>query len=219
MDSRRTFLRAAGAVGLAGASAGCIGVITGEKPAEFSSGVATVPSATLEETGYESLGVEDHEVDETFSVAGQERRVLVTNRLAQYDKAVELPTGDRHQGALFAVLTTPAVEVLGRTMNPVAGLGAGELARRALAEFEGFGDLREDGTETATVLGSETEVGLFLTDAEVTSGVTAEVRIHVAEAVRAGEDFVVPVGAYPTMLSGEGDDIRRMMGDVEHADD
>lgn len=219
MDSRRTFLRAAGAVGLAGASAGCIGVITGEEPAGFSAGVATVPSATLEGTGYESVGVEDVEVDRTFSVAGQERRVVVTNRLAQYDKAVELPTGDSYQGALFSVLTTPAVEVLGRTMNPVAELGSGELARRALSEFEGFGDLREDGTETATVLGSETEVGLFLTDAEITAGVTAEVRIHVAEAVRAGGDFVVAIGAYPTLLSGEGDHVRTMMGDVEHADD
>lgn len=219
MSSRRTFLGAAGAVGLAGASAGCIGKITGEEPAEFSAGVATVPAGTLEETGYESLGVEDQEVDETVSVAGQERRVVVTNRLAQYDKAVELPTGDSYRGALFAVLTTPAVEVLGRTMNPVAELGTGELARRALAEFEGFGDLREEGTETATVLGSETEVGLFHTDAEVAAGVTTEVRIHVAQAVRAGEDFVVPVGAYPTMLSGEDDRVRTMMGDVEHADD
>ncbi|QLG63488.1 DUF6517 family protein [Halorarum salinum] len=219
MDSRRTFLRAVGAIGLAGASAGCIGVITGEEPAGFSAGVATVPSATLEETGYEPVGVEDVEVERTFSVAGQERRVVVTNRLAQYDKAVELPTGDSYQGALFAALTTPAVEVFGRTMNPVAELGSGELARRALGEFEGFGDLREDGTETATVLGSETEVGLFLTDAEIAAGVTAEVRIHVAEAVRAGEDFVVAIGAYPTLLSGEDDHVRTMMGDVEHADD
>ena len=218
MTNRRSFLRAVGALGIAGASAGCVGVITGSEPAEFSSGTSTVPSSALEETGYELVGVEPLEIDETFSVAGQERRVKVTNQLAQYDRSIDLPTGDSYQGALFAVLTTPAIEVLGRTMNPVAELGTGELARRLLAEYEGFGNLREEGTETVTVLGTETEVGLFRTDAEIAAGVTTEVRIHVAEAVRAGEDFVIAVGAYPTLASGEADSVRTMMQAIRHAD-
>ena len=216
MTNRRSFIRAAGALGLAGASAGCVGVITGSQAAEFSSGTATVPASALEETGYETVGVEALEIDRTVSVAGQERRVIVTNQLAQYDKSVELPTGDSYRGALFAVLATPAVEILGRTMNPVAQLGTGELARRVLSQYEGLGNLREDGTETVTVLGTETEVGRFLTDAEVAAGVTAEVRIHVAEAVRVGDDFVVAVGAYPTILSGEGEAVRTMMRAIEH---
>lgn len=216
MTNRRSFIRAAGALGLAGASAGCVGVITGSQPAEFSSGTATVPASALEETGYETVGVEALEIDRTVSVAGQERRVIVTNQLAQYDKSIELPTGDSYRGALFAVLATPAVEILGRTMNPVAQLGTGELARRVLSQYEGLGNLREDGTETVTILGTETEVGRFLTDAEVAAGVTAEVRIHVAEAVRAGDDFVVAVGAYPTILSGEGEAVRTMMRAIEH---
>lgn len=218
MTNRRSFLRAVGALGVAGASAGCVGVITGSEPAEFSSGTATVPASALEGTGYESVGVEALEIDETFSVAGQERRVVVTNRLAQYDKSIELLTGDSYRGALFAVLATPAIEILGRTMNPVAELGSGELARRALAEYEGLGTLREEGTETVTVLGTETEVGLFSTDAEIVAGVTTEVRIHVAEAVRAGEDFVIAIGAYPALASGEADAVRTMMRAIRHED-
>ncbi len=203
-------------IGVASASAGCLGVLTGSQPAEFASGTATVSGSALEETGYESVGVESLEVDRTISVAGQERRVIVTNRLAQYDKSVDLPTGDSYRGALFALLATPAVEVLGRSVNPVAELGTGELARRVLSQYEGFGSLDEEGTETVSILGTDTEVGLFLTEAEVTSDVTTEVRIHVAEAVRVEDDFVVAVGAYPTLMSEEGDAVGTLMESVEH---
>ncbi|WP_313691353.1 DUF6517 family protein [Halorarum halobium] len=214
--NRRTVLRTAGMIGVASASAGCLGVLTGSQPAEFASGTATVSGSALEETGYESVGVESLEVDRTISVAGQERRVIVTNRLAQYDKSVDLPTGDSYRGALFALLATPAVEVLGRSVNPVAELGTGELARRVLSQYEGFGSLDEEGTETVSILGTDTEVGLFLTEAEVTSDVTTEVRIHVAEAVRVEDDFVVAVGAYPTLMSEEGDAVGTLMESVEH---
>lgn len=219
MARRRGVLRAAGAAATGGlaATAGCLGVLTGSEPAEFSASTATVPAATLDGTGYEEYSVGPVEVERTFEVAGQSRTVVVTNQLAEYDKGVAV-AGGRYRAATFAVLSTPAVEVLGRTFNPVADLGATDLARRTLGRYEGISDVRRLDSGTATMLGTETTVGVFEADARVADGVTLTIRAHVAEAVRAGADFVVALGAFPALLSGEADAVRTMMGAVEHAD-
>ena len=217
MVRRRGVLRAAGAAAFGGlaATSGCLGVLTGSEPAELSAGRATVPDSALKTTGYREYRIEPLEIERTFEVAGQSRTVVVRNQLAQYDKAVEI-AGQRYQAAVFSVLSTPAVELFGRTFNPVGEMDAGELARRMLERYEGVSNVRQLDDETARVLGAETTVGVFEADTEVTDGVTVETRIHVAKAVRAGADFVVPVGAYPTILSGEADAVRTLMGAVEH---
>ncbi|WP_435063283.1 DUF6517 family protein [Halobaculum sp. EA56] len=215
---RRQFLRRTGAalaLGGVGATSGCLGVITGSEPAEFSASVASVPNSTLESTGFEEYRIEPLEITREFTVAGQTREVVVTNQLAQYDKAAEV-LGERVRASMFVALSTPAVEIAGQTLNPVGELSTRELARRMLTRYEGISNLQGDGEETVEVLGTETTVGLFTADATITEGVTTEVRLHVSEAVRAGADFVVTVGAYPTLLSGQADDVRTMMRSVTH---
>ncbi|MFB9822882.1 DUF6517 family protein [Halobaculum roseum] len=215
---RREFLRATGgalAAGTAIATSGCLGVITGSEPAEFSASVASVPDATLESTGFEEHRIEPMEITREFTVAGQTREVVVTNQVAQYDKAAEV-LGERIRASLFTAFSTPAVDIAGRTLNPIAELSTRELARRMLTQYEGIDDLQSDGEETVEVLGTDTTVGLFTADATIAEGVTTEVRLHVSEAVRAGEDFVVTVGAYPTRLSGQAEDVRAMMRGVTH---
>ncbi|QZX99869.1 DUF6517 family protein [Halobaculum rubrum] len=215
---RRDVLRAAGgalALGSAAATSGCLGVITGSEPAEFSATLASVPDSTLESTGFEEYRIEPMELTREFTVAGQTREVVVTNQLAQYDKAAEV-FGERLRASMFVALSTPAVEIAGRTFNPVGEMSTRELARRMLTQYEGIDNLREDGEETVAVLGTDTTVGLFTADATIAEGVTTEVRIHVSEAVRAGADFVVTVGAYPSLLSGQSDDVYTMMRSVTH---
>jgi len=215
---RRAFIRRTGAalaLGGAGATSGCLGVITGSEPAEFSANVASVPDSTLESTGFEEYRVEPMELTREFTVAGQTREVQVTNQLAQYDKAAEV-LGERLRASMFVVLSTPAVEIAGQTFNPVGEMSTRELARRMLTQYEGINNLRKAGEETVAVLGTDTTVGLFTADATITDGVTTEVQIHVSEAVRAGGDFVVTVGAYPSLLPGQGDDVRTMMRSVTH---
>ncbi len=155
------------------------------------------------------------EITREFTVADQTREVVVTNQVAEYDKAAEI-LGERIQASLFVALSTPAVEIAEQTFNPVGELSTRELARRMLSQYDGISNLQSDGEETVTVLGTDTTVGLFTADATVTEGVTVEIRLHVSEAVRAGGDFVVTVGAYPTRLSGQADDVRTMMRSVTH---
>lgn len=217
MVRRRGVLRAGAAAALGGiaATSGCLGFVTGSEPIEVSASTATVPDAALSETGYAEYRVEPLEIERTVEIAGQSRTVVARNQLAQYDRAVEV-AGQRYRAAVFTVLSTPAVEIAGRTLNPVGGMSAAELARRTLGRYEGIGDVEQLDDETAQVLGTETTVGVFEAETELTEGVTVDTRIHVANAVRAGADFVVAVGAYPTILSGEADTVRTLMGAVVH---
>ena len=215
---RRTVLRAAGGAlalgGLAGTS-GCLGVITGAEPIELSASVATVPEAALSSTGFEEYRVRPLETRRAFSAAGETREVVVVNRLAEYDDAVEV-FGQRLRAAVFAALATPAVEVAGETFNPVGDLSTRELAERLLTRYEGVGNLQSAGSETVRVLGTDTTAGLFTAEATVAGGVTTDVTLHVSEAVRAGADFVVAVGSYPSVLTGREDDVRTLMGSLVH---
>lgn len=217
---RRTVLRAAGgalALGATGASAGCLGVITGEASLELSATVASVPEPALAETGFEEYRVEPLEVTREFSAAGETREVVVTNRLAQYDKSVTV-FGERLRGAVFAALSTPAVEVGERTFNPVGDLSSRELAERLLARYDGIDDLRPGGEETVEILGTDATVGLFTAEATVGGVASVQVTLHVAEAVRAGPDFVVAVGGYPSVLTGQDADVRTMMRALVHGE-
>lgn len=220
MVRRRGVVRAVGAAAVGGlaATSGCLDALTGSEPTEISAEPATVPEAALDETGYAEYRVEPMEIERTFEMAGQSRTVVVRNQLAQYDKAVEF-AGQRYRAAVFTVLSTPAVEFAGRTFNPVGGMSTADLARRMLGRYEGVTGVRQLDDGTAQVLGTETTVGVFEAETELTEGVTVDTRIHVANAVRAGADFVVPVGAYPALLSGEADAVRTLMGAVEHAGD
>lgn len=217
---RRQVLRGVGALGAGGiaATSGCLGVLTGSEAAEFSSGTAMVPQSTLDSTGFEEYKIEAVEVERDFSAAGQTRTVVVTNRLSQYDRAVDIPGNGRYRASLFTAFATPAVEILGQTFNPVEDMSTAEIARRALSRFESIEDLEQTGTETMSVLGSDVEVGLFKANVTISEGVSAETVLHVSEAVRVGADFVVCVGAYPKLLD-QGDAIRTLFRSVEHTEE
>ncbi|WP_123619741.1 DUF6517 family protein [Halorubrum sp. CSM-61] len=213
--TRRRALAAGGAVGAAGL-AGCtaLDVATGE-PAEFAAGTATVADETLSETGYELNEVSEETVTREFEVAGSTREVRVTNTVAEYDKAVEL-FGERYQAAVFSVLATPRVEVLGQTFNPVADMSPDERAALIADRYEGVSDLERGSEYTTEVLGSDAEVVVYSADGEIRgTGVSVELEFHVGSAVEAGDDYVVPLAAYPASF-GDGENVRAMMNGIEH---
>ena len=213
--TRRRALAAAGGLTLAGL-AGCtaLDVATGE-PAEFTAGTATVADATLSESGYELNDVTEGTVTREVDVAGTTREVRVTNRTAEYDKAVEL-LGERYQAAVFAVLATPRVEVLGQTFNPVGDLDDDERAQLIVDRYEGVGSLERGSEYTTDVLGTDTSVVVYSGEGEIEgTGVSVELEFHVAEAVVAGDDYVVPLAAYPASF-GDGENVRRMLNGIEH---
>jgi len=213
--TRRRALAAAGGLTLAGL-AGCtaLDVATGE-PAEFTAGTATVADATLSESGYELNDVTEETVTREVDVVGTTREVRVTNRTAEYDKAVEL-LGERYQAAVFAVLATPRVEVLGQTFNPVGDLDDDERAQLIVDRYEGVDSLERSSEYATDVLGTDTSVVVYAGEGEIEgTGVSIELEFHVAEAVVAGDDYVVPLAAYPAPF-GDGENVRRMLNGIEH---
>ncbi|WP_096393923.1 DUF6517 family protein [Halorubrum trapanicum] len=214
--TRRRALAVGGAVGLA-SLAGCtaLDVATGDGPAEFAAGTATVGDATLDESGYDLNEVTDEVIAREVEVAGRTREVRVTNTVAEYDKAVEL-FGERYQAAVFAAVTTPQIEVLGRALNPIAEMDTRERAELILSRYEGVGDLERGSEYSTEVLGSDAEVVVYTADAEIEgTGVTTELELHIGEPVEAGSDFVLPLAAYPAAFS-DGENVRRMMNGLEH---
>ena len=213
--SRRRALAAAGGVALAGL-AGCtaLDVATGE-PAEFTAGTATVADATLSESGYELNDVSDRTVAREFEVGGQTREVRVTNTIAEYDKAVEL-FGQRYQAAVFAAVTTPQVQVLGQALNPIAEMGTRDRAELILSRYENVGNLERGSEYSTTVLGADAEVVVYTAEGEIEgTGASTELELHIGEPVAAGDDFVLPLAAYPASFS-DGENVRQMMNGIEH---
>jgi hypothetical protein len=213
--SRRRALAAGAAVGLGGL-AGCtaLDVATGD-PAVFTAGTATVADATLDESGYELNEVTENTQTREFDVAGSTREVRVTSRIAEYDKAVEL-FGERYQAAVFAVLATPRVEVLGEAFNPVGDLDDEERAQLVVDRYEGVSSLERGSEYTTDVLGTDASVVVYSGEGEIEgTGVSVELEFHIGEAVEAGSDYVVPLAAYPASF-GDGENVRRMLNGIEH---
>ena len=214
--TRRRALAAGGALGLA-SLAGCtaLDVATGDGPAEFAAGTATVSDTTLSESGYELNEVSDEVISREVEVGGQTREVRVTNTVAEYDKAVEL-FGERYQAAVFAAVTTPQIEVLGRALNPIAELSTRERADLILSRYEGVGDLERGSEYSTEVLGSDAGVVVYTADGEIEgTGASTELELHIGEPVGAEDDFVLPLAAYPAAFS-DGENARRMMNGIEH---
>jgi len=214
--TRRRALAVGGGVGAA-ALAGCtaLDVFTGDEPAEFVAGTATVSDATLSETGYELNEVTSETVSEEFEVAGSTREVRVTNRVAEYDRAVEL-FGERYQAAVFAALATPRVEVLGQAFNPIADLDDEERAELVLNRYDGVDDLERGSEYTTSMLDTEVDVVVYTAEGEIAgAGIDVDIELHVGAPVEAGDDFVLPLAAYPEEF-GDGETVRTMINGIEH---
>lgn len=224
MLTRREALGATG-VAIAGGSAGCLDWIpfVGDEPVEFDAATASVPDSTLQETGYDEHTIEEVVIERTFEAGGESQNVVVTNWQSEYDRAVDLgeaglPIDQRHRAAIFTALTTPQVNVLGRTFNPVADMDTEELAEMVQERYEGIDDLQRVGEEAATVGGQSTTAGEFETEAElVAAGATIDLTLYITEAVEAGDDLIVTVGGYPRAVQNqEKEHVFTLMEAIEH---
>lgn len=219
MLSRRKLVTVT-AVALAGGTAGCLDGLFGDET--FEATAASVADAALSETGYEEHRTESVEIERTFEAGGESESVVVTNWHAEYDRAIDLGevglTDERAQAAIFTAVSTPQVEVLGRTFNPVAEMEAGEIAEMVQERYDGIGGVEQVSETTAPVAGESTTVGEFEAEAElVDAGTTVDVTLHISEAVESGDDLVVAVGGYPTLLAEfETEHVFTMMDAIEH---
>lgn len=196
-------------------SAGCLGVLTGSEPLEFTASPATVTDDALTEAGYQETDVEEQPIERDVTVAGQERTVKVTNWVARYGRQVDLgPLGEQELG-VFVLLSTPQVEVVGRTFNPVDDMSNRELLQELQGNFEGLEVGERTGSDQARLLGRETTVETYDGTATV-EGREVDLRIRITRVTHEG-DIVIAVGAYPAQFPEEGDRIETLLGGVTHA--
>ncbi|MBB6646490.1 DUF6517 family protein [Halobellus ruber] len=203
------------AVALLLLTSGCIGFLTGSEPLEFSAEPAAASGSTATDAGYEYNGTRELTLNRTFEVGSQERRVIATNRIADYRKSMELgPLGEAEVG-VFNVVTTPAVEVAGQTLNPIGSYSNARLVEFVQQQYSGLGDIRRVSERNITVQGTETAVTKFSATATI-QGQEVDVFIHVIK-YRNGDDFVVAIGVYPQQLEGsEESNVLSMMRALEH---
>lgn len=211
--SRRGLLAAGAAIALGGPLAGCLDWL--DEQLTFEATAPSVTEAAVESSGYSYVDTRELTIERTFEAGGQSQDVTTINYAAEYEKTVETPFGSE-RAAVFAALATPQVEVLGQTFNPVGEMSTAELAELIQEQYDEIGDLEHVDDGTVEVLGQETTRSRFRGSGELGIGLTIDVDVHITEAVESGEDFVVCVGAYPRLLSGELDNVETLMTGVRH---
>ncbi|MGQ4554466.1 DUF6517 family protein [Halobellus sp. GM3] len=212
LSNRRAL--AAVAVALLLTTSGCIGFLTGDEALTFAADPAAVDDTAVEEAGYELNDTRTVAVNRTFEVAGQEREVVASNELTSYDKEFDLgPLGEAQLG-LFTVVSTPAVEIAGRTLNPIGSYSNARLVEFVQQRYSGMSDIERVSEQNITVQGTQTTVTKFSATATV-EGQEVDVFIHVTK-YRDGDDFILALGVYPQQLSGEEENVLSMMRAIEH---
>lgn len=194
--NRRTVLAGIGAAGLAGLS-GCLGLIGMD---EHESSPAGVEADARSATGYDQIGIEEIVVEEEVGPLSEE--VSVTNYKTTHEKTVDMGPLGQQRGAVFIVLTTPQVSLLGREFNPVEDMSATELMELVASNYDGLGDVSPDEEFSVSVLEEETTRSRFTGEAQF-DGADVDVDVHVSEAVEAGDDLLVSIGVYPRRLRGQ----------------
>lgn len=205
---RRTLLAGTAATGLVGLS-GCLSTVLGTVTS-LESTPAAVSQSALESSDYESVGIEEIVTEEDVDVAGQSDVIEVTSYLTEYEKQVGIDAIAEQPTATFSILSTPKIDIAGRTFNPVAEMSPRELVELIADNYDEIENIESDGEETITVLGQSVTKSRFVADASF-GGFPLELDIHVTEAVERDADLLVPIGVYPTQLrSFEAETVREL---------
>lgn len=185
-------------------TSGCIGFLTGSEALSFEADSVAVSDSALEQTGYQEQRTTTDQRNRTFTVAGQERQVTVTNHLAEYSRSADTLFGDQ-QVARFTAFSTPQVRIAGQgPFNPVDDLSNRELALQLQQQYSSIDNIRFESNRTVTALGQETTVSKFRADATLSGGQEVEVFLHLTQIEHEG-DFVIAVGVHPTRIDEQAD--------------
>ncbi|WP_396610287.1 DUF6517 family protein [Haloferax sp. S1W] len=204
---------------------GCLGGAT------FSAEPATIPAAAYEAHGYVHGNTTLVPLSQRVGIGPVSRTVGAEVWVSGYSKttADDAVTG-------LAVISSPNVEVVGQSVNPLASLGNRELVRagldlltdaQTLGNISEVNGLREVDAQPVTMLGTEAELvtyaatvvvepGETTVDGETVphEGGTVDVRIHLATVEHDG-DVIVVVAVHGADVN-ERDAIVELAGAVEH---
>lgn len=259
MKSRRSFL-AAGATGTLALSAGCLGVVLGTEPIEFTASRAAPSTAALESTGYVETQSNEELLEETIDV-GVSREIRASYWLVAYSKEVDLSDSvegeledgtdedvdgvdaeaesadhaeteavdleeaedvdlepfESQEAAFFVAVSMPGIEVLGRSFNPLEGLGSEELIGELLPQSgdeDGVERVEPAGSVSLPILGADRDVDRFEATTEV-EGEAVELDLSITSFTHE-DDLLVLLGGHPAALEDEADDLATLFESVEH---
>lgn len=196
------------------ATSGCTGILSG--PITVSSSEVTVSDAALDATGYQHNRTEEMTISREFTVAGQTKRVEVTNWISEYHKTVGVQGVGQKPVAAFVAFSSPQVEVLGQSFNPLDKYSNRQLAETFTNRMKRVENVRQVSRRNVTMLGKTTAVTKFEATVTTALGVRFDAYLHVTKVKHDG-DFVVVVAAYPRQLDGE-DDVNRLIRGVRHGE-
>lgn len=207
------------AAGLIGGSvlltSGCLGFVTGEESYSETADPAKTDEETSKDTGYELESVKEQTAEEEFEIAGETRTVEANNWVSTYEKSFEMPILGEAKTGVFAVVSTPAFEIAGQTLNPIADYSNAELVELLASQYDDLTVREEVGTDELSIQGSTVEVSKF--DAAATfQGEDLDVFVHVGS-LRNEDDFLVPLGIYPQDRESEEEpNVVKLMEAIEH---
>ncbi|ELY94802.1 hypothetical protein C482_17033 [Natrialba chahannaoensis JCM 10990] len=193
--NRRTMLGGIGTASLAGL-AGCLNLVG---LATHEAAPAGVDESVRSETGYEQTQIDDLVVREEVGASIATEEVVVTNYMTEHEKAVDMGPLGRQRGAVFIVLSTPQVSVLGQQVNPVSDMSTDELVELVASNYDDINNVELEEESSATVVDQTTTQSRFSAEASF-DGTDIDVALHLTEAVEAGEDLLVTIGVYPRDL-------------------
>jgi hypothetical protein len=189
-------------------TSGCLGSLSGG-PTTFEATPAGVDDAAAADTGFEKNGTREHVATREF---GPET-VRVISKVTTYEKSLTIPLLGSARLGVFSVVSTPAVEIAGRTFNPVGEYSNDRLVQFVTDRFGSLSDVERVSSRQVLVSGTETTVTKYAATTTV-QGQEIDVFLHVTK-VRDGEDFLVGVGVYPQALDQE-EEILTLLRAVEH---
>ena len=198
---RRELIGGIGGAALVGLS-GCLGAVGLDYHEAMPGGVAP---DTREETGYEQTDVEKIALKESADLFVTEAEVEAVNYLTEHEKTISFGPLIEQPAAVFFVLTTPQISILGQELNPVEDMSSQELIELVEDNYDDIGNVRQDGDGSVTILDQETTQTRFLADANF-DGHETEVYIHVSESIQTEDSHLVTIGVHPRDLRAQEED-------------
>lgn len=198
------------AVALLLVTAGCMGV--GLEGASYSAPPGEVTDGVAAENDYNITAINQFDFNRTVNISeDREYRIHASNWVTTYQKMGQVNTTVNEQTistnsvSMFAVVSTPSVEIAGQELNPLANAPMGDIMSRVTDQNENV-EVHEKIGET-TVVHEETgqNVTVEKYNATITipeANMEVDAYVH-SSVVKTSDAVLVTIGVYPVQLDEE----------------
>ncbi|MFC4408479.1 DUF6517 family protein [Haloarchaeobius iranensis] len=209
--NRRQFLAATAGASLA-ATAGCLGLLS--DATTFEAQQAATAEAVASDGNYVKQEPRELRAERTFSVGDQEQTVTVVNWVTEYYKTIDVGPLSGQRAGVFAAVSTPQVEILGESFNPLADASPRNIISRFQQQYGGMTVGDRVGQTTLGALGASALVSTFEGSATM-AGQQVDTNFVVSGSVENAGDHVVSLGVFPRELDEQGT-VHAMIENLEH---